>query len=138
MVWEPRSRLLLVLVVVEGLSSVFGFIGGIPLTIDPSGRLLNMPLSYLSSFPLPLHDFLLPGLWLLLGYGVGLSATAFLLWSRRPFAWDVAMALGVIWLGWVTFQVIFIGPVPIVTVWLVPQIVAVLLLLSPAVRGSLH
>ena len=56
----------MMLLFVEVLSS-FGFVGGVPLIADPTGALLGFPLggtNALSSFPIPIHDFFLPGLWL--------------------------------------------------------------------------
>jgi hypothetical protein len=98
---EPsRSRERTALLVVEGFSSFCGFLGGVPLLADPSGKLLGMPLSNLAG--LPIHDFLLPGLWLVFAYGVGLALATYLLYTRRPQAWPLAFALCLIWLGWIT------------------------------------
>jgi hypothetical protein len=65
----------------EIASTICGFTGGIPLTLDPSGKLLGPPLSNLNG--LPIHGFLLPGLWLIFVFGVGLSATTFGLWKWK-------------------------------------------------------
>jgi len=64
---RPRSRSTTLLLFIEGLSSSFGFLGGIPLIADPSGVILGLPLGgtkALSSLPIPIHDFFLAGLWI--------------------------------------------------------------------------
>jgi hypothetical protein len=72
------------LLFLEGFSSFCGFIGGIPLIADPTGGLLGSPLGgaqALASLPIPIHDFLLPGLWLFFIYGIGFAVLTYLLWS---------------------------------------------------------
>jgi len=132
---RPQSVTLLLLI--EGLSSLCGFIGGIPLIADPSGALLGLPLGgtkALSALPIPINDFLLPGLWLLLVYGIGFAIVTYLLWAGNTQAWSLAFMLCIVWLGWISFEVIFFGPSPLITVWYVPQIASLILLLSPNVR----
>jgi hypothetical protein len=123
-----------VLLFVEGFSSFCGFVGGIPLVLDPTGKLLGLPLRMLSSLPIPVHDFLLPGLWLLFVYGVGFTFLTYLLWSGRRYAWPLALVLCVVWLGWITFEMIFFGPSPLIWIWYAPQIAALILLLRPDIR----
>jgi hypothetical protein len=125
------------LLFIEGVSSFCGFIGGIPLMTDPSGASLGFPLGgtkALSSLPFPIHDFFLPGLWLFFVFGVGFAIVAYLLWSANSRAWSVAIALCIVWLAWISFEVIFFGPSPFITVWFIPQVVSLILLLSPSVR----
>jgi hypothetical protein len=129
------------LLFVEGFSSFFGFVGGIPLIADPSGELLGSPLGgtrALSSLPIPVHDFLLPGLWLFFVYGVGFAVVTYLLWLARPRALSLAFALCLVWLAWITFEMIFFGPDPLIWVWYLPQVAGLILLLSPNVRSSAH
>jgi hypothetical protein len=127
------------LLFIEGFSSFCGFVGGIPLIADPSGALLGFPLGGtggLSSLPIPIRDFFLPGLWLFFVYGVGFAVVTYLLWSGRPRAWSLAFILCIVWLGWITFEVIFFGPNPLIWVWYLPQVAGLILLLWPNVRGS--
>jgi hypothetical protein len=143
MISEPstqprRPRSMTLLLIIEGLSSFCGFIGGIPLIADPSGALLALPLGgteALSSLPLPIHDFFLPGLWLFFVYGIGFAIVTYLLWSGNSRAWSLAFMLCIVWLGWITFEVIFFGPSPLITVWYIPQVASLILLVSPNVRG---
>ncbi len=134
---QVDSRAFSALVVVEGLSSVFGFIGGIPLLLDPSGKMFGLPLSTLSSLPFHLDDFLLPALWLFFVYGVGFGVLTYVLWSRRRHSWSAATLLCAVWLGWITFEMVFIGPSPFIWVWYFPQIVALILLLTQGARRGL-
>lgn len=120
------------LLFIEGFSSFCGFVGGIPLIADPTGALLGFPLGgteALSSLPIPIHDFLLPGLWLFFVYGVGFAVVAYLLWAGRPRAWSLAFILCIVWLGWITFEMIFFGPNPLIWVWYLPQVAGLILLL---------
>jgi hypothetical protein len=131
---QPMTLLLLI----EELSSLCGFIGGIPLIADPSGGLLGLPLGgtkALSTLPMPIHDFFLPGLWLFFVYGIGFANVAYYLWSGNAQAWSIALILCIVWLGWISFEVIFFGPSPLTTVWYVPQVASLILLLSPNVRA---
>jgi hypothetical protein len=133
---RPRSVTMLLLI--EGLSSFCGFLGGIPLIADPSGALLGLPLGgtkALSTLPAPIHDFFLPGLWLFFVYGIGFAIVTYLLWSGNARAWPLALMLCMVWLGWITFEVIFLGPSPLITVWYIPQVASLILLLSHSVRA---
>jgi hypothetical protein len=124
------------LLLIEGLSSFCGFLGGIPLIADPSGALLGLPLGgALSTLPAPIHDFFLPGLWLFFVYGIGFAIVTYLLWSGNARAWSLAFILCIVWLGWITFEVIFFGPSPLITVWYIPQVASLILLLSDNVTG---
>jgi hypothetical protein len=132
---RPQSVTLLLLV--EGFSSFCGFVGGIPLVVDPSGALLGYPLGgtkALSSLPIPIHDFLLPGLWLFFVYGLGFAVVTYLLWSGRTQAWSAALILCIVWLGWISFEVTYFGTSPLIIVWYIPQVVSLILLVSPNTR----
>ncbi len=124
------------LIYVEGFSSVCGFIGGVPLLLDPSGKMLGLPLSILSSFPFQINDFFLPALWLFFVYGVGLALVTYLLWSGRKHSRSVAALFCTIWLGWITFEMVFVGPSPFIWVWYFPQVAALVLLLAPGTGRS--
>ncbi len=70
-----------VLVALAIFDAIGGFVGGIPLLLDPSGSLLGLNVSM---FPgIPVSDFLLVGLWLTVIYGIGSCLVAFLLWQRH-------------------------------------------------------
>lgn len=96
-----------------------GIYGGYHLILDPSGGLLNMPLSALEQTPFP--NYTIPGYILLFGYGFGGLISIYGLWSRAPlpllsplarwtheyWAWDLSLALGVGLIIWLTYQAIF-------------------------------
>jgi hypothetical protein len=122
-----RSKLDVALLIVEGLSSIFGFTG-IALIIDPTGRIIELPESELSGIPIPIHNFFLPGLWLVIVYGIGLALTTYFLYTEKLFARSLAAFLGLVWLGWITFEMIFIGPSIFIAIWYLPQVIALFLL----------
>jgi hypothetical protein len=111
----------------EILSAIAGFVGGVPLTLDPSGKLLGMPLDNLKG--LPIHDFLLPGLWLFFVFGVGLSATTYGLWKRVSWGRPLGLVLGIVWIGWVFFELYLWGFVAFVAVWLIFPVISIYLLI---------
>ncbi len=64
-----RPRALWLLVALLGLLVVTGFDGGLSFVTDPTGASLGAKLSWLDRSPV--SDFLLPGLFLLVTYGIG-------------------------------------------------------------------
>lgn len=104
--------------------------------LDPSGRTLGLPQSTLSSLPFKLNDFFLPALWLFFVYGAGFASLTFLLSTNRSRSWHVALVLCMVWLGWITFEMIYIGPSPFIWIWYIPQVAALALLLMPSVRKT--
>jgi uncharacterized membrane protein (DUF2068 family) len=85
-----------------------------------------MPLSNLNG--LPIHDFLLPGLWLFFVYGVGLSLTTYGLWKFKRWGRPLGLLLGVVWICWVSFELILWGPSAFVAVWLIFPLASLYLL----------
>ncbi len=75
-----------------------GLYGGILFVIDPSGAQMGVPLTLLNG--LPLRDFLLPGLFLLLVMGVAPLALAVAVWKRWRRAWAATFLLGLVLLVW--------------------------------------
>ncbi len=130
---SPRRRTtsMMLLLCVEGFSSFSGLYGGIALIADPSGALLGLHPSILSSLPFSIHNFFLPGLWIFFVYGIGFALVTYLLWSGgKPYVWSLSLVLCFVWLGWLTFEVIFLGPDPLSEAYYVLQIAALFLLLT--------
>lgn len=75
--------------------------------LDPTGEGAGLPLSLLDK--LPISTFVLPGLWLLIVYGIGSLVIFFGL--RRGLSWakPAATILGLILIGWIIGQVILWG-----------------------------
>lgn len=121
---EPIARrhsvpvlLLLSLFVILGLC---GIAGGIAFFLDPSGSLLGIEESWMR---LPMGDYLLPGLFLLLVFGLGSLVEAGALW-RGPhwtakhvhhrgvhyhWSWIAAWALGSSLTLWMVSELLVIG-----------------------------
>ncbi|MDR3726348.1 MAG: hypothetical protein P4K86_04825 [Terracidiphilus sp.] len=80
--------------------------GAVPMILDPSGRMMHMPLSLLEHSPF--HTFLIPGIILLLANGV-LSLVVLVAAARRwpRYAWAVALQ-GCILTGWIVVEVILL------------------------------
>jgi len=100
--------------------SIMGFGGGIAMLSDTSGASVGLETSVLAGTPFV--DYLLPGLWLTIIYGVGGLVILYALWMRpqwgvfdglthwthEHWAWDVTLALGIVVMLWIVAQVIMI------------------------------
>ena len=97
------KTLLFILLVFLSLSGLFGIL----FLIDPSGELVEMPHNLLDD--LPIDTFFLPGLYLLIVYGIGSAIVAYGL--RRQLSWAPAagLLLGLVLIGWIFGQIILWG-----------------------------
>jgi menaquinone-dependent protoporphyrinogen oxidase len=89
-----------------GVSALFG---GVVLTARPDGSILGMPLSLLEHSPF--HDFLIPGLVLLLVLGVGNTWAAWLHLRRRDYAAFGSLLGGGALTLWIIVQMILLRSV---------------------------
>jgi len=97
------KTLLVILLVFLSLSGLFGII----FLIDPSGELMEMPPSHLDK--LPIDTFFLPGLFLLIVYGIGSAIIAYGLIRQLIWAPVAGILLGLVLVGWVIGQIILWG-----------------------------
>jgi hypothetical protein len=131
-----HSRALKAVIIVEIISAMFGFWGGIPLLIDPSGRILGLETNLIAG--LPIKSFVLPGIWLLMVYGCGCSIAAYGLWNHKRWGWLLAIFISLIWIVWVSFELyLWKSSVVIINTtlpWLFPPVIALILLFRHEVR----
>lgn len=149
-VQRGRPIALYPLLAVIGVLSIAGLFGGWSLMADRTGAGLQADLSWLEGTPV--SDFLLPGLFLFLVYGVfGLVLIAGL-WTRRSFglasigertglhwSWWGAVAIGSILIAWIVYELFVIPDV----IWLQPALAAlgftiIGLAMLPSVRAYGH
>ena len=97
------KTLLVILLVFLSLSGLFGIL----FLIDPSGELVEMPLSLLDK--LPIDTFFLPGLFLLIVYGIGSSIITYGLLRQLFWAPVAGLLLGLVLIGWIIGQIILWG-----------------------------
>jgi len=95
---------LMILMLFQGLSGLFG---GIALVIDPSGELLQMPLSMLAGSPF--NTFLIPGIILLIILGIFPMVIFYGLWKRTNWAWSGALMVSVALIIWIGVEIWMIG-----------------------------
>jgi len=114
----PRHRppMLWPLLVMMGILSIGGFIGGISFVAEPTGEGLGARLSWLDQAPV--SDFLLPGLFLLVVYGlVPLLLMGGLVWRFSPgflrrvdgrvgyrWSWAGTIAVGSVLIVWIVYE----------------------------------
>jgi hypothetical protein len=122
-----------------------GFAGAIPLLMDPSGELLGMA-EVLPLLPVP--NFILPGLFLLVVMGLFPLLLAYALvarpdwarfssllrWSKHYWAWTATLVLVVIIALWLIYEGLLIGFFPITYVTAVLGLLILLFALMPGVR----
>jgi hypothetical protein len=124
---------LIVLLILLGLG---GFVGGIPMLIDPSGASIGLPGNLLDN--VPIDSFILPGLFLIVAMGIIPFIIAYGLWKHERWAWLGTLAQGVVLILWICFQFFLWGePVAIQYIYLIWGIVILLLGLLPQTRQNL-
>ena len=121
------KNLLVILFVFLSLSGLFGIL----FLIDPSGELVGMPLSHLDN--LPIDTFFLPGLYLLIVYGIGSAVIAYGLLRQLFWAPIAGLLLGLVLIGWVIGQIILWGE-PAMLQYLYLSVGAAIFLLSLMIR----
>ncbi|MCB9320444.1 MAG: hypothetical protein H6570_14270 [Lewinellaceae bacterium] len=102
MTWKYNLLGLLQLVVALGAIPA-----GLALIIYPDGAAVGMSTTLLSQAPF--KDFLIPGLFLLIGNGLSNGFGGMLAFLHRPVAGTLGLLLGVFLMAWVLIQVYFIG-----------------------------
>ena len=125
--WRVTRTLLVILLVFLSLSGLFGIL----FLIDPTGELVEMPLSLLDK--LPIDTFFLPGLFLLIVYGIGSSVITYGLLRQLFWAPVAGLLLGLVLIGWVIGQIILWGA-PVMLQYIYLTVGVAILLLSLIVR----
>lgn len=146
---KPRrpTVMLLVLSACILFLSIMGIGGGISMLSDPSGASLGMDTTMLANTPFP--NYLVPGIWLTVVYGIGGFLLLYALWLRphwaalqglthwthEHWAWDLTLALGVIVMLWIIVQVLMIpATTPIQAVVFAIGLAIVIIPLLPVMR----
>lgn len=119
--------LLVILLVFLSLSGLFGIL----FLIDPGGELVEMPLSLLDK--LPIDTFFLPGLFLLIVYGIGSAVIIYGLLRQLFWAPVAGLLLGLVLIGWVIGQIILWGA-PVMLQYIYLTVGVAIFLLSLTVR----
>jgi hypothetical protein len=98
------KRTFLALQIFNGLSALAG---GFGLMGDPSGQSLQMDTSMLANSPF--NSFLIPGIVLFVVNGLGNVMGTILTLTRYKFAGQVAVLFGIVLMGWIVVQVVWVG-----------------------------
>ena len=116
---KPAS--LRALIALEAVFGIIGFASGVPLVYDPSGKTMGLSLDLLKRTPV--DDFLLVGIFFMAFYGVlpllasyGLMVKkrwrwtdVFNKWTGEYWGWTASVAVGVILLLWIAFELLTMG-----------------------------
>ena len=148
---QRPTLLLLALSAVLIFVALMGFIGGALFVSDPSGAGMGMTLAALENTLFV--DFFIPGLLLMLLYGIGGLVVLYAIWikprvpflsqltgfTREHWAWDLTLLLGVGLLIWLIYQLFTLPEIaPIQYLMLVIAAVIIALPLLPAMRRYYH
>ena len=112
--------------------AVGGLYGGIAMLADPHGDLIGLD----HILPkLPVSNFTLPGLFLLVVMGITPLVLIFGLLRHSRWAWTGTLVLGITLAVWLTFQAILIGfGEPIQQITAIDGALILLLTLAPGIR----
>ena len=113
--------------------SIGGLVGAGPFVTDPSGAIMGMNVGMLK--PLPLRDFMLPGLFLLVVYSLGSMVAVYGIWMRRRWAWYATCGISLVLLGWLAGEMLILQLfAPITTICMFDGIAMLGLCVLPSVR----
>ena len=98
----------MIAVAVLGVLALGGLAGGLAFVTDPTGGRLGMTVEELPTWPL-LGSFLLPGIALIVLFGLLPAAAAWLHVRRSPHAWAATTAVGLLLVVWMIGQIVVIG-----------------------------
>lgn len=101
---DKSFYLLMGLIFFQGISGLFG--GG-ALVLDPSGEVLQMPLSLLEGSPF--NTYLVPGVILLLVLGVFPLIVFYGLWKRKTWSWTGAFLVSIALIIWIGVEIAMVG-----------------------------
>lgn len=112
---SPRDAGEKILIALELFTGLTALAGGVLLMARPDGSLLQVTSSALAALARnsPFPDFLLPGLALAVIVGGGMLGAAALLFERRPYALETAMAAGGALVIFEIFEFATIGFMPL-------------------------
>ncbi len=128
-----RPRVLWLLVGLLAILAVGGLQGGLSFVLDPTGASLGAKLSWLERTPV--SDFLWPGVFLTVVFGLGgLALIAGLVWRISPgplaridrlmgrdWAWVGTIAIGALLVLWIVYELLVMPEIA----WLQPFLLAV-------------
>lgn len=95
---------------VELFISLGALAAGFGLMTEPSGAGVGLSQELLVGTPFP--DYLIPGIVLFIGIGLGNLLGAFLTFSRHSRAGNTGVLFGILLIGWISFQIYWIGFFP--------------------------
>lgn len=129
-------KLLIACIIFQGISGLFG---GLGLILDPTGKTLNIPLSWLDGSPFT--NYLIPGLILFFVLGVFPIYTALGLLNNKFVYWQLSLMLGIALLIWIVTEIIIIGyqsNPPLQLIYGILGIIIVSLTLQPKVKNHFN
>ena len=134
---ERRPITIILLIILLVFLGIGGFVGGIPMQMDPSGASMGLPAELLEG--LPINNFILPGLFLIVVMGIIPIVIAVGVWRRSKWAWGATLAMGAVLVLWILFQIVLWGfPISIQIFYLMLGLVILAMGLLPSTRGYLR
>lgn len=96
-----------ILAVLIFFQAASGLYGGAALVLDPTGSLLEMPLSLLEGSPF--GDYLIPGIILFFVLGIVPSIVFYGLLRREEWSWMGALLVGLALVVWIGTEIAMVG-----------------------------
>lgn len=109
MAWEWRGRggAVWLAIGLLGVLGVRGLVGGGQFVLVPSGALVDVSTTVLT--PTPFADFLVPGLFMVLAFGVAPLVAVYGLYDDRQWAPSATIAVGFVLVGWAIVEGFVLG-----------------------------
>ena len=98
----------MITIAVLGVLALGGVAGGLALVTDPTGGRLGLTVEQLPAWPL-LGDYLVPGVALIVLFGILPAVAAMLLVRRHPRGWTATAGVGLLLVLWIGGQLYAIG-----------------------------
>lgn len=105
--WRGRGAVVWLSIGLLGVLGVRGLVGGGQFVLDPSGGIVDVSTTVLTSTPV--SDFLLPGIFMVLAFGVAPLLAAYGLSDGRAWGPSATIVVGILLVAWAIVEGVVLG-----------------------------